>query len=60
MAVSGVSAAGAYAISQQAQSLTQPKRSRHPSVSEVDMQNPTAPLAPSPTAKTGRQVDITA
>jgi hypothetical protein len=58
MAVSGVSAASTYAASQQVQPPTQQKR--RPSVSEVDMQSPSAPTAPSPTAKSGHKVDITA
>jgi hypothetical protein len=61
MAVSGLSAASTYAASQQVQSLTPPqKRTRPPSVSEVDMQSPSSALAPSPTSKTGRTVDIIA
>jgi hypothetical protein len=40
------------------QPLTQQKR--RPSVSEVDMQSPSAASALSPTAKSGHKVDITA
>ena len=63
MTVFGASAASSYAIGQQAQSITQPKRGRHPSVSDVDMQgadaaNTSSPASPSRNA--GRKVDITA
>ncbi len=61
MAVSGLSASTTYAASQQQVPPLMPqKRNRHPSIGEVDMQNPTAPTAPSPTSKTGRQIDIIA
>ena len=62
MTASGASAASSYALSQQIQSLTQPhKKSRHPSISDVDTQgaNAASSLAsPSPTAKSAHKVDI--
>jgi hypothetical protein len=63
MTVSGASAASSYAISQQAQSITQPKRGRHPSVSDVEMQGASAAGTSSPASPSGkaaRKIDITA
>ena len=60
MTVSGASAASSYAISQQAQSITQPKRGRHPSVSDVEMQGANAASTSSPSGKAARKIDITA
>jgi len=62
MTLSGASAAGSYAMSQQAQSITQQhKRARHP-VSEVQMQgaNAAAMSGPTDNGKAGLKVDITA
>jgi hypothetical protein len=60
MTVSGASAASSYAISQQAQSIAQPKRGRHPSVSDVEMQGANAASPASPSGKAAHKVDITA
>jgi hypothetical protein len=64
MTVSGAFAAGSYAMSEQAQSITQQhKRVRHPSVSEVQMQgaNGAAMSGPaSSSGKPGHKLDITA
>jgi hypothetical protein len=75
MTVSGASAAGAYAMSQQVQSLTQHKTRRHPSIADVKTEaanaaNTSSPARPSakPGAKpgskasamAGHQVDIAA
>jgi hypothetical protein len=64
MSISGASAAGSYAMSQQAQSITQQhRRVSHPSVSEIHMQaaNGVALSGPaSSSGKAGHKVDITA
>jgi hypothetical protein len=63
MTLSGASVAGSYAMSQQAQSITQQhKRVRHPSVSEVHMQGANGAMSgpASSNGKAGHKVDITA
>jgi hypothetical protein len=63
MTVSGGSAASSYLASQQVPSITQHKRGRHPSISDVEMQGANAAGASgsaSPSGKAGRRVDITA
>jgi hypothetical protein len=60
MTVSAASSAIASGLSQQLQSLTQHKRSRHPSISDVDMQSSNAANTPSTGGKAGNKVDITA
>ena len=60
MTVSAASSAIASGLSQQLQSLTQQKRGRHPSISDVDMQSSNAANTPSTGGKAGNKVDITA
>ena len=63
MTVSGASAAGSHAMSQQVPSITQHKRVRHPSVSEVQMQGANGGAMSGPASssgKAGHRVDITA
>jgi len=64
MSVSGVSAVGAYASSQQAQPLTlgPHKHSRHQaaSISDVDAQSSSVANTPSTASPTGRKVNILA
>jgi hypothetical protein len=63
MTVSGASVAGSYLASQQMQPLTQQKRTRHPSISDVKMEAADAANAPSPASpsgKAGHKIDITA
>lgn len=59
MTVSGASTASSSLASQQVPSITQHKRGRHPSVSEVQMQGATSGPATS-SGKAGHKVDITA
>jgi hypothetical protein len=62
MAVSGVSAAGAYAASQPVQSLGQHKHDRHQSLSlsDVDAQSSSVATGATSTSKTGSKVDLSA
>jgi hypothetical protein len=63
MAVSGVSSVGAYAASQQVQSLSQHKHgSRHhaSSLSDVDAQSSSVATGASSTKRVGGKLDITA
>jgi hypothetical protein len=59
MTVSGGSAASSYLASQQVPSITQHKRGRYPSISDVQMQGATSGPATS-SGKAGHKVDITA
>jgi len=60
MAITGVSAAGAYAPSQPVQQTGQHKHGKHhsPSISDVDAQSSSIAGAASSTGKVGGKIDI--
>jgi len=59
MSMNGVSASSSYNASQSSlQSLDQMKRRKHPSVSDVAMQNPSAPTPPITGGQSGSKVNI--
>jgi hypothetical protein len=63
MTVSGASAASSSLASQQVPSITQHKRGRHPSISNVEMQGANAAGTSGPASPSGKarhKVDITA
>ncbi len=59
MTVSGASGAGSYAMSQQVPSITEHKRGRYPSISDVEMQGANSGPA-TLSSKAAHKIDITA